>query len=132
VKILVPDANDSVTAKVTFAAKVIDQASRSFAIEIKLPGNTKFRPNMTAVLQIANYNSAKAIVVPAKAVQKSENGDYVFVNVGGIAKRKVVTEGATSNGMIEIKTGVAAGDIVITEGASELEDGDKITVLPGN
>jgi membrane fusion protein, multidrug efflux system len=132
VKILVPDANDSVTAKVTFAAKVIDQASRSFAIEIKLPSGTKFRPNMTAVLQIANYNAAKAIVVPAKAVQKSENGDYVFVNVNGTAKRKIVTEGATSNGMIEIKSGVAIGDVVITEGASELEDGDKVTVLPGN
>jgi len=132
VKILVPDANDSVTAKVTFAAKVIDQASRSFAIEIKLPSNSKFRPNMTAVLQIANYNASKAIVVPAKAVQKSENGDYVFINVNGTAKRKVVTEGATSNGMIEIKSGVAIGDVVITEGASELEDGDKVTVLPGN
>jgi membrane fusion protein (multidrug efflux system) len=132
VKILVPDANDSVTAKVTFAAKVIDQSSRSFAIEIKLPSGTKFRPNMTAVLQIANYTSNKAIVVPAKAVQKSENGDYVFINVNGFAKRKIVTEGATSNGMIEIKSGVTAGDIVITEGASELEDGDKVKVLPGN
>ena len=30
VKVVVPDANDSLTAKVTFAAKVIDQASRSF------------------------------------------------------------------------------------------------------
>ncbi len=132
VKILVPDANDSVTAKVTFAAKVIDPASRSFAIEIKLPSGSKCRPNMTAVLQIANYNNSNAIVVPAKAVQKSENGDYVFINVNGFAKRKIVTEGATSNGMIEIKSGVAAGNVVITEGASELEDGDKVTVLPGN
>jgi len=132
VKILVPDANDSLMAKVTFAARVIDQTSRSFAIEIKLPNRSSLRPNMTAVLQIANYANNKAIVVPAKAVQKSENGDYVFINVNGIAKRKVVTEGATSNDMIEIKSGVAIGDIVITEGASELEDGDKISVLPGN
>lgn len=132
VKINVPDANDSLMAKITFAAKVIDQASRSFAIEIRLPNRSSLRPNMTAVLQIANYNASKAIVVPAKAVQKSENGDYVFVNVNGTAKKKVVTEGATSNGLIEIKSGVASGDVVITEGASELEDGDKVKVLPGN
>jgi membrane fusion protein (multidrug efflux system) len=35
--ILVPDANDSLTTKVTFAAKAIDPTSRSFAVEIKLP-----------------------------------------------------------------------------------------------
>jgi membrane fusion protein (multidrug efflux system) len=132
VKILVPDANDSLAAKITFAAKVIDQASRSFAIEIRLPNRSSLRPNMTAVLNIANYANKNAIVVPTKAIQKSETGDYVFININGTAKRKVVTEGAASNGMSEIKTGLAAGDVVITEGASELEDGDKVKVLPGN
>jgi membrane fusion protein (multidrug efflux system) len=132
VNILVPDANDSLAAKITFAAKVIDPASRSFAIEIRLPNRSSLRPNMTAVLKIANYANNKAIVVPTKAIQKSETGDYVFVDINGIAKRKVVTEGASSNGMSEIKSGLAAGDVVVTEGASELEDGDKIKVLPGN
>ncbi|HTD39498.1 MAG TPA: efflux RND transporter periplasmic adaptor subunit, partial [Mucilaginibacter sp.] len=47
VKVVVPDANDSLMAKVTFAAKVIDQASRSFGIEIKLPQRKTLRPNMT-------------------------------------------------------------------------------------
>jgi membrane fusion protein (multidrug efflux system) len=37
VKILVPDAKDSLITKVTFAAKVIDPTSRSFGVEIKLP-----------------------------------------------------------------------------------------------
>jgi membrane fusion protein (multidrug efflux system) len=132
VKILVPDANDSLVARITFAAKVIDPASRSFAVEIKLPGSAKLRPNMTAVLKIANYSSNKSIVIPAKAIQKSEAGDYVFINVNGFAKRKNVMEGATSGGMTEIKSGIATGDVVITEGASEIEDGDKIKVLAGN
>ncbi len=132
VKIMVPDANDSLVAKITFAAKVIDPGSRSFAIEIRLPNRSSLRPNMTTVLNIANYNSKNAIVIPTKAIQKSENGDYVFINVNGIAKRKVVTEGAKSNGTTEIKSGVAAGDVVVVDGASELEDGDKIKVTPGN
>jgi len=132
VKIMVPDANDSLVAKITFAAKVIDPGSRSFAIEIRLPNRSSLRPNMTAVLNIANYNSKNAIVIPTKAIQKSENGDYVFINVNGTAKRKVVTEGANSNGTTEIKSGVVAGDVVVVEGASQLEDGDKIKVTPGN
>jgi len=129
VKIMIPDANDSLVAKITFAAKVIDQASRSFAIEVKLPNTGKLRPNMTAVLKIANYSNSKAIVIPSKAIQKSENGDYVFINVNGIAKKKIVTEGANSSGLTEIKSGVAIGDVLITDGSSGLEDGDQVRVL---
>jgi membrane fusion protein, multidrug efflux system len=132
VKVVVPDANDSLTAKVTFAAKVIDAASRSFAIEIQLPGSKTIKPNMTAVLKIADYSKNSALVIPLNAIQKSENGDFVFVNVNGIAKKKNVTEGASYGGKSEIKSGLIAGDILITDGASEVEDGDKVKVLTSN
>jgi membrane fusion protein, multidrug efflux system len=129
VKVVVPDANDSVTAKVTFAARVIDPASRSFAIEVQLPASKTIRPNMTAVLRVANYSKQNAIVVPLNAVQKSESGDFVFVDENGFAKKKNISEGATYGGKTEIKTGLQPGEKLITDGASEVEDGDKIRVL---
>ncbi|MBS1501050.1 MAG: efflux RND transporter periplasmic adaptor subunit [Bacteroidetes bacterium] len=129
VKVVVPDANDTITAKVTFAAKVIDAATRSFAIEIQLPGSKTIKPNMTAVLKIADYSKKNAIVVPLNAIQKSESGDYVFVDDNGHAKKVNVTEGATYGGQTEITNGLKPGDKLITEGASDLEDGDKIRVL---
>jgi len=130
VKVLFPDVDDSLTTRVTFAAKVIDPNSRSFGIEIQLPHNSEYRPNMTAVLKIADYSKHGALMVPLNAIQKSEEGDYVYVNENGIAKRKNITEGATSSNVTEIKSGLSAGDEVITEGASELGDGDKVRVLP--
>lgn len=129
VKIIVPDANDSLVTKVTFAAKAIDPTSRSFAVEIKLPTRKSLRPNMTAILKIANYSKSNAIVVPIKAIQKSEDGDYVFVNNSGTAKRKTVKVGATYGGQSEIISGLNAGDQLITAGAEDIEDGDKIKVL---
>ncbi|ASU34607.1 efflux RND transporter periplasmic adaptor subunit [Mucilaginibacter xinganensis] len=129
VKILIPDANDSLTTKVTFAAKVIDPTSRSFGVEIKLPVRKTLRPNMTAVLQIANYFKANTIVVPVKAIQKSEAGDYVFINQNGAAKRVNVKAGNTYGGQTEIISGLKTGDELVTEGASDIEDGDKIKVL---
>jgi membrane fusion protein, multidrug efflux system len=128
VKIVIPDANDSLTAKVTFAAKVIDQASRSFGIEIKLPQRKTLRPNMTAIIKIANYTKNNSIVIPLNAVQRSETGDYVFVADNNTAKKKVVKLGATSGGRIEIVSGLSIGDKLITAGASEVEDGDKIKI----
>jgi len=129
VMILFPDANDSITTKVTFAAKVIDPNSRSFGVEIKLPTNKGLRPNMTAILKIADYNKSNSIVVPLSAVQRSEAGDFIFVDENGFAKRKNVKVGATYGGQSEILSGLTAGEQLVTEGASEIEDGDKLRVL---
>jgi len=128
VKVVIPDANDSLVAKVTFAAKVIDPTSRSFGIEIKLPSKKDLRPNMTAILKIASYTHPGAIVVPLKAVQKSEQGDYVFVAENGVAKRKEVKVGATSGSQSEILSGLAPGEELITDGAADIEDGDRVKV----
>lgn len=129
VKIIVPDANDSLITKVTFAAKAIDPTSRSFAVEIKLPTRKSLRPNMTAILKIADYSKTHAIVIPIKSIQKSEDGDYVFVNDSGTAKRKNVKVGVTYGGQSEILSGLNTGDQLITAGAEDIEDGDKIKVL---
>lgn len=132
VKILVPDANDSVITKLTFVAKAIDPTSRSFAIEIKLPARKSLRPNMTAILKIADYSKHNAIVIPVKIIQKSEDGDYVFVNNSGTAKRKNIKVGATYGGQSEILSGLVSGDQLITAGAEDMEDGDKVKVLKGS
>jgi membrane fusion protein (multidrug efflux system) len=129
VMILVPDAKDSLTTKVTFAAKAIDPTSRSFAVEIKLPERKTLRPNMTAIIKIADYTKTDAIVIPVKAVQKSEDGDYVYVNENGTAKRKAIKVGVTYGGQSEILSGLKAGEQLITDGATDIEDGDKVRVL---
>jgi RND family efflux transporter MFP subunit len=129
VKIVVPDGNDSLTAKLTFVAKVIDPTSRSFAIEIALPTRKTLRPNMTAVIKIADYNNSKALVIPLNTIQKSEQGDYVYVNENGVAKRKNVKVGTSYGAQAEVVSGLTTGDQVIIAGASDLEDGDKVRVL---
>lgn len=126
VQILVPDAKDSLMTTVTFASKAIDPTSRSFAVEIKLPQRASLRPNMTAIIKIANYTKANAVVIPVKAVQRSETGDYVFVNEGGRARQKNVKLGITYGGQTEILSGLKAGEQLITEGAADIEDGDKV------
>jgi RND family efflux transporter MFP subunit len=128
VKVLIPDANDSLVTKVTFAARVIDPVSRSFPIEVKLPARKNIRPNMTAVLRIANYSKNNVITIPIKAIQNSEAGNYVYVNENGIAKRKKIQQGNTSSGKTEITSGLADGDQVIVEGAGDVEEGDKVKV----
>ena len=129
VNVVIPDANDSIPLKVTFASKVIDAGSRSFGIEIKLPPNKAFKPNMTAVIRVADYSKKGAISIPLNAIQRSDTSTFVFVNNGGVAKKVNVKVGNTYGGKSEIVSGLSGGEQLITEGAGDVEDGDKVRIL---
>ncbi len=129
VKVIIPDANDSLNLKVTFASKVIDPGSRSFGIEIKLPQKKQYRPNMTAAIRVADYSKSNAIAIPLNAIQRSDTSTYVFINQNGTAKKVSVKVGATYGGKSEIISGLKGNEELITEGAADLEDGDKVKVL---
>jgi multidrug efflux system membrane fusion protein len=74
-----------------------------------------------------------AVMVPVTALRNSSTGDFVYVL--NAAERTVavrpVTRGQATVDKVEIKTGLKAGEQVITEGADRLKDGAKVT-LPGD
>jgi multidrug efflux system membrane fusion protein len=72
-----------------------------------------------------------AITVPPAAVQRGPRGAYVYVaQADGTVVRRMVEVGHEDVQASIIVSGVAAGERVITDGASRLTDGAKITVLP--
>jgi arginine utilization protein RocB len=52
----------------------------------------------------------------------------VFAVEEGRARQRKITIGAASAESIEVLTGVAAGETVVTRGAFDLKDGDRVTV----
>lgn len=72
-----------------------------------------------------------AVTVPATAVRNGPQGNFVFVvGAGSKAKLTLVTLGPASGDAISITSGLAAGAVVVTEGADRLKDGGMVT-LPG-
>ena len=126
VQIILPDVPDTVSTKISFASRTIDAVSRSFNVEIKLPSNKKYRQNMLAVLKIIDYQNVNALVIPVNAIQKAENGDYVFISENGKAKRIDIKTGKISEGRAEILSGLKVGDQVIVAGMQGLSPGDSI------
>ena len=126
VQVILPDAQDSLSTRLTFASKVIDPVSRSFNVEVKLPSKAKYRPNMLAILKIADYINKNAITVPVNAIQKSEAGDYVYIAENGKAKRAPIKTDKVYDGRAEVLSGLKAGDQVITLGFADLNEGDAI------
>lgn len=128
VVVILPDANDSLKTKLSFASKTIDPMSRSFNVEVKLPSKKTFRPNMISVLKIVDYTNAKATTVPIKALQKSESGDYLMIVEGGKAKKVDVKVGNVYNGQVEILSGIKENDQVIVVGLNGLNQGDTVKI----
>jgi len=126
VKVIFPDIPDSLNTKVSFASRVVDQASRSFNIEINLPSNKKYRANMITVLKVVDYKSPNAVTVPVNAIQNAENGKYVMAVVNEKAQRTAIKIGKTIEGKTEILSGLKAGDKVIVTGIEDLNEGDPV------
>lgn len=126
VQVSLPDVPDNLSAHISFAAKVIDPVSRGFNVEVKLPSNKRYRPNMVAILKIVDYKNDKALVVPVNAIQKSETSEYVFIAINGKAKKVNIKTGKVSDGKAEVLSGLKAGDKVVTTGFQDLNDGDGV------
>ena len=128
-----PDQNKELATTVSYSGGRIDPLNRTFKVEVKLSEKEgDFKPNMIAILKIVDYKNTSAFIVPVAAVQKSGEGEYVFVKTeeGGksIAKRKIVTVGTIYNGQAEIKSGLVKGDEVITNGYSNVIEGDAVKI----
>ncbi len=120
-----PDFNEEIATRLNFTSRFISPLNRTFSIEAKL-GNMKqeVRANMIAVLKINDYKATNAFAVPANIVQKSMNESFVYLavveNGKKVAKKQVITLGMNYNGLIEVLTGLKAGDKVITTGYQDL------------
>jgi hypothetical protein len=70
--------------------------------------------------------------VPINTVQNSEEGQYVLVAKQSgskmIAERRAVKQGLSYNGSVEIISGLAKGDRIITTGYQDLNQGDAIII----
>ena len=119
--------------KVRQVANFINPSNRSFGIEVSVPNpDNLLRPNQVAKLKIIDYTIKNAIAVPTNVVQEDgEHNKFVFIatNVNGksgVAKKVLVKVGKSSNNVTEILSGLAANDVIITEGVNNIADGMKL------
>jgi len=132
VKISFPGLNNKeITGIVRVAGKTINTGSRTFTVEIKIPNDKEIRANQVAVVKLQDYTATNTLTIPVNTLQTDEKGKYVMVaakeNGKTVAHKKVVTIGQLYADKIEVKTGLAVGDQLITDGFQGLYEGQLIT-----
>jgi membrane fusion protein (multidrug efflux system) len=72
----------------------------------------------------------KAILIPEQAVVPRGNQYFVFRVVDGKAKLTEIEIGSRVPGDVEVRKGLASGELVVTDGQLRIQDGTPVAVLP--
>jgi len=112
-------------AKITHVGERADAAGRMVKVvaEIKSPP-TDLRPGSFAEVNVPIGEPQPSPVVPQTAVRPSEKGFLCFVVEDGIAKERVVVLGMrTKDGLVQVRSGLKAGEKLVVRGGEALRDG---------
>ena len=129
VVVIFPDINDTIRSKIGVVARSVDAMNRAFRVEIPIRGaKENLRPNTTVEVLINDQTLPSAIVLPITAVLNAGSEHYVYVIEKNVAKRRAVTKGLTSEGHVQIVSGLTAGEHVVVGGVLDVADGQTIQI----
>lgn len=91
----------------------------------------RFAAGMTVEVDITAADAGEALVAPASAIIEQQGENYVYVKTSehGYEKR-LVKIGGRSEGKVEILSGLNAGDLLVTEGATTVKMAESSGAVP--
>lgn len=112
------------TGTITAVAPKSDVQGHSLEIRASLPNDAlKLRPGLFVRIGVSLGTKLNAIVIPEQAIWPIGQDKTVYVVVDGKAEQRVVKIGDRQPGVVEIVSGLAAGDIIVTAGQMKIFDG---------
>jgi RND family efflux transporter MFP subunit len=117
-----PDKNFA--GRVARIAPNVSATSRTLNVEAEIENSGgALKPGQFATVRILQERADPAVLVPARAVVNEAGVSRVYVIKDGHAEQRLVQTGQTDGDLIEIRSGVAADELVATSNLEQLSDG---------
>lgn len=118
--------NQTFSGKLTFVTPEADPDTKKIRARVEISNAAgKLRPNTFAQVTLPTSAGRKTLVVPQDSVVTVEDRTVVYIQEEpGHYERHPVTIGDKSEGFIEIKSGLKAGELVVTRGVLALRSED--------
>jgi multidrug efflux system membrane fusion protein len=111
-------------ASIYHVGRVADPATRQVEVLAWVDPEHELKPGFFAEVTLAGEKKEGALVVPESAIQASERGFVTYVVQEKTARVRPVGLGLrTGTGVVEILSGLQAGEVVVSEGSDRLADG---------
>jgi len=109
----------------------IDEQTRTVLARARVTNpELRLRPGMFARVQLTLGVRENAVWIPEEAIVPRGQDSTVFRIVDGKAELVLVQTGTRKVGEVEIMKGLAAGDVVVTEGTQRLAPGMQVSIIP--
>jgi RND family efflux transporter MFP subunit len=118
------------SGSITEIVPAADPASHSFLIKIGLPSSNQLRAGMYGTAEIAN-GTRQAILIPRSSVASrgSLAGAYL-IDSQGIAQLRYLTLGAAQGNLVEVLSGISAGEKLVDAPTDRELAGKRIEAQP--
>jgi len=108
-------------------APEVDERNRHFMIDVRVPNpNRALLSGMYATARIVESTVANAVLVPKEAVTSKDGKRVVQKVQGDVLLTVVVTEGLSDGTLVQIVSGLAAGDTVMADARRQVPAGSTV------
>jgi RND family efflux transporter MFP subunit len=122
----IPNSQHSESGKVAMIENTVDQTTGMVTVRGVMANERETLWPGTLVAAKLVIRSEDSVVVPTVAVQRSQEGNFVFLVSDGVAKKQSVKVDRTAQGMSVISEGLTGGESVVTDGQLLLSDGTQV------
>jgi membrane fusion protein (multidrug efflux system) len=110
---------------ITRISPVVDAESGTVKVTVELrdSGSGALLPGTFVTVQVPTETRPNALVVPKRAILLERDQNIVYRVQEGVAVRTPVAIGLSAHDVVEVTSGLSAGEVVVTIGQESLRDG---------
>jgi RND family efflux transporter MFP subunit len=133
-KVSIPMLDREYSTTIRQTGNFINPNNRSFRVETPLPNpDEMIKPNLGCKLKINDYSNPQALMIPLRIVKENALGKKYIFKLKPDGKDQVyrtqqifVQLGKKSSDKIEVLEGLQAGDLLVDEGATIVENNQRV------
>jgi RND family efflux transporter MFP subunit len=133
----VPLLGKDIKSKIIQTGNFINPNNRTFRVEVPVENiDNKIKQNLDAKIKINIYSKKDAVIIPLKIVREDASGkNFVYVMNQDVKEGVYITDktfislGNKNNTDIEVTEGLKIGDMLVLEGASIVEDSQRVKLI---
>jgi RND family efflux transporter MFP subunit len=127
VRMTTPTSNEAVISEVREMKPLIGEGNRAIDVMADVIAQDGWQAG-ASVNGVVVLGETEAVVVPEQSVVLRPAGDVVYLIKDDKALQRVVETGLRQEGMVEIISGISAGETVAVDGASFLTDQATVSI----
>ena len=126
VEVSVSAVNEKFSGKISRFSGKVERSTRTMHTEVDVPNpEGHYKPGMYAFVRLILEEEKNALVVPVQAVSAGDKPTVFVLNQEGVIEQRPVTLGLRTPDKVQIREGLAEGDLVIVGNRNGVRSGQK-------